>query len=216
MPRKQHKYYFTYKTTNLINGKYYVGMHSTSKLNDGYLGSGTKLRRSIRKYGKKNFQFEILEFFDSKEELVKREAFLVNEKMLKDKLCMNLKKGGSGGFCNEHHRRKFLKAGKKSMLIALKNGHETQSRLWKTDESWIKKRKAELSLASKGNKSFTDRKHKEESKLKIGITNSIKQKGVLNSQFGTQWITNGIINKKIKKDEKIPNGWKLGRIIDKK
>lgn len=36
-------------------------------------------------------------------------------------------------------------------------------------------------------------------------------KGEKNSQFGTCWITNGKENKKIKKEETIPNGWKLGR-----
>jgi len=213
MPRKQHTYHFIYKTTNLKNGKYYVGMHSTSNLKDSYLGSGTRLRRAIRKYGKENFRLEILEFFDSREELIKREKHLINEKMLKDELCMNLKPGGSGGFCNEDHMRNFLEAGKKTMLISLKNGHETQSILWRTDELWIKKRKLELSLASKGNKSFTGRKHKEESRLKIGITNSMKQKGILNSQFGSQWITNGVINKKIKKGDKIQDDWKLGRVV---
>ena len=37
--------------------------------------------------------------------------------------------------------------------------------------------------------------------------------GKLNSQYGTMWITNGKKNKKIKKEEKIPEGWTKGRII---
>ena len=41
----------------------------------------------------------------------------------------------------------------------------------------------------------------------------IKQKGENNSQFGSCWITNGIENRKIKKDDKIPIGWKLGRVF---
>lgn len=50
-----------YKTTNLINGKIYVGQHKTSA-NDGYLGSGKLITRSIKKYGKENFIRETLEY----------------------------------------------------------------------------------------------------------------------------------------------------------
>jgi hypothetical protein len=63
---------------------------------------------------------------------------------------------------------------------------------------------------------WTGKKHKEETKRKISETNKIKQKGELNSQYGTMWITNGIENKKIKKDEIIPEGWTKGRKITKK
>lgn len=54
--------------------------------------------------------------------------------------------------------------------------------------------------------------HTEEAKQKIKLAIVDKQKGNKNSQFGTIWITNGTINKKIKKDiEVIPNGWYKGR-----
>ncbi len=52
---KKERFYFLYKTTNKINGKYYIGVHSTYQLNDGYIGSGKRLRYSVRKYGKENF-----------------------------------------------------------------------------------------------------------------------------------------------------------------
>jgi hypothetical protein len=51
----------------------------------------------------------------------------------------------------------------------------------------------------------------EETKKKIGISNSLKQKGVNNSQFGTKWITNGIENKKIKTTDQVPESWRFGR-----
>ena len=47
------------------------------------------------------------------------------------------------------------------------------------------------------------------------MRSSHKGKGIKesNSQYGTMWITNGITNKKIKKDTIIPFNWKLGRIF---
>lgn len=51
MARKEKQYHFIYKTINIINNKYYIGMHSTDDLNDGYVGSGKRLWYSINKNG---------------------------------------------------------------------------------------------------------------------------------------------------------------------
>ena len=59
---------------------------------------------------------------------------------------------------------------------------------------------------------WTGKKHREDTKKKIGEINSIKQKGERNSQFGTCWITNGTIDKKIMKyDLHLFEGWSMGR-----
>jgi uncharacterized cupin superfamily protein len=71
-------------------------MHSTDSLNDGYLGSGSELSRSIKKYGKECHITKIKEFVPNRKKLRKREAEVVNEEMLKNPLCMNLCKGGKG------------------------------------------------------------------------------------------------------------------------
>ena len=38
------------------------------------------------------------------------------------------------------------------------------------------------------------------------------QTGEGNSQYGTRWITDGTVNKKLKKNDNVPTGWKLGRV----
>ena len=89
--------YLIYKTTNLLNNKYYIGCHQTDNLNDGYLGSGKHLRYAIKKYGKNNFKFEIMYFLSSKEEMFELERSIVNEDLVNNPLTYNLKIGGSGG-----------------------------------------------------------------------------------------------------------------------
>ena len=89
------KYHFIYKTTNLLSGKYYIGMHSTNNLKDGYMGSGDLIRKSIKKHGKENHKFEILEFCNSREELISKEKEVVNLQEIAKKECLNLKVGGN-------------------------------------------------------------------------------------------------------------------------
>ena len=59
------KYHYFYKITNCINGKFYYGIHSTNNLNDGYMGSGKRLKCAIKKYGVENFNKDIIKFFNS-------------------------------------------------------------------------------------------------------------------------------------------------------
>ena len=203
MPRKKvkHIYHFIYKTINLINANYYIGMHSTSNLDDGYIGSGNRIRRSIRKYGKENFKFEILEFCKSREELAIREKEIVNEDIIKDRLCMNLKIGGEGGW-HIHATNAFKQK--------LQDPEFKQSFAKKISEANYRRiARGEIIKAP----DWTGKKHKEETKRKIGDKNSIKQLGEKNSQFGSFWITNGIENKKIKKDCIIPKDWIKGRKV---
>ena len=59
---------------------------------------------------------------------------------------------------------------------------------------------------------WTGKKHKEETKRKIGISNSIHQKGEKNSCYGLIWINDGNNSTRIKKNLEIPVGWKKGRL----
>ncbi len=88
-------FHFTYQTKNILNNKTYVGIHSTKNLNDGYLGSGIALQKAIKKYGKENFTMIPLAFFDSRNEALEEEAFIVDLKWVNDENNYNLSGGGT-------------------------------------------------------------------------------------------------------------------------
>lgn len=105
---KEYKYYFTYQTKNLINGKTYIGARSTNKIDDGYFGSGVLLKKAIKKYGKENFERQILCFFETREEMWKEEEFLITEDWIKDNSNYNIKGGGLGGLRSQEAIEKFI------------------------------------------------------------------------------------------------------------
>lgn len=89
-------YYYLYKITNRINGKIYIGVHKTENLNDDYMGSGTRLKYAIKKYGLENFKKEILQFFDNEEDMFTAESVIVNEDFVHDRNTYNIALGRVG------------------------------------------------------------------------------------------------------------------------
>lgn len=101
-------YYFVYETTNLINGKKYRGIHKTNKIEDGYLGSGLRMKMALLKYGKENFSRTILEFCSSYDELIELEKIYVDEVWILDRSNYNLKTGGqSSGILSDESKKKI-------------------------------------------------------------------------------------------------------------
>jgi hypothetical protein len=107
------KYFYTYQTKNLLNGKLYIGYHSTVNLNDGYIGCGIMSQShadnykknnsksafidAVSKYGYNNFKTEILCFFDTLEEAKEEERYLVNSDWVINSNTYNISLGGNGG-----------------------------------------------------------------------------------------------------------------------
>ena len=94
---------YNYITTNLLNNKKYVGMHTSSEVDDGYLGSGKALLAAVKKYGKENFIREVLCFCKTMEEAFKNEAIFIKEyKTLTSDGGYNISPTG-GTECNGRH-----------------------------------------------------------------------------------------------------------------
>lgn len=90
-------YGFIYITTNLINGRQYIGQHKGGG-EDNYLGSGSLLKLAINKYGKENFKREILEFASTKEELDELERYYIAlAQATTNSKFYNIHEGGNGG-----------------------------------------------------------------------------------------------------------------------
>lgn len=83
-----------YKTINKINDKFYIG--KDTKNDPNYFGSGILLNRAIKKYGKHNFEKQILEHCVSPEHLEERERYWIQETKAQE-IGYNIADGGWGG-----------------------------------------------------------------------------------------------------------------------
>ena len=110
------KHHVVYKTTCVQTNAFYIGMHSTDNINDGYQGSGVRLKKSIRKYGASAHKTEILFELSSRQEASDKEKELITLELRKDPKCMNCGPGGEGYYdrppTKEETREKLSKASK--------------------------------------------------------------------------------------------------------
>jgi hypothetical protein len=79
---KDGRYHFVYLTINRNNYKFYVGKHTSSELNDGYIGSGGRLTKAIQELGVDSFEMYILGFFDTAHAATIDEAKVVDQDYL--------------------------------------------------------------------------------------------------------------------------------------
>ena len=177
------------------------------------MGSGNRLRLAIRKHGKENFSREILEFFDTREELGNREEEIVNLDEIAKVDCMNLTVGGEGG---------YSKKGNDAYIFKLNNDKGFRERISKraTENSIRLHKEGKLKNHKDNGWSWVGKTHSEETKKKISESKKDEGLGKANSQYGTCWITRDGENKKIPKEQLnymiIEEGWLKGRKIKKK
>lgn len=81
-------HFLVYKTTHIPTGRFYIGRHVTSNIDDGYMGSGTMIRRLTRKYPKSEFSKEILYLAESGEKMLDHEEYLISN-VIDHPLCLN-------------------------------------------------------------------------------------------------------------------------------
>lgn len=208
-------YYTIYKTTNLINGKIYIGKHKTTDLDDMYIGSGKILKHAINKHGVDNFIKEYLFIFDNEEDMNNKELELVSEEFIKEDTNYNLKLGGDGGwdYVNSNNLAgTFIQHSEESKkLIA-----NSIKKCFINNASYREKQLINLKNMRKNldakypNGMFYGKSHTKLSKEKMRKPKNI---GEDNPQYGKMWIYSLIERKnaRINKNDDIPEGWYKGR-----
>ena len=195
------KYYTIYKITHVPSGKFYIGRHVTTDLDDGYMGSGKYIKNAIEKHGVENFVKEYLHIFYDEYFMFLHEEAIVTEEFCARQDTYNIAPGGFDG-------------GWKYILSNRLN--HTSSASAKRIESL--KKNSSLIGQTRGRTSgefgfagFSGKSHSEEWKKNHSKIMKKLQSGNKNSQYGTMWITNGTESKKISKDYEIPEGYRRGR-----
>jgi hypothetical protein len=191
-------------------------MHSTDDLNDGYLGSGKFLWRSIAKHGKETHQLTILEYLPDRASLRKRENEIVNGDLLKDPLCMNLCEGGS---CNWDYSNRFGLSPMNNPERRTEENLPHLKEIWEASGRRLSKMSREHPEWRRN--AFMGKSHSTKTKSKM--SNSMKGKlvGDKNGAFETVWIStlDDMSSKRVPKNEAVhlvENGWKYGRKCKKK
>lgn len=155
--------YIIYKTTNLINGKIYIGQHKTDNMSDGYLGSGKLIIQAIKKYGSQNFKRIILQTAETRQQannVQKHYIKLFNAQQSG----YNIHQGGLG-FSSELNPQKLdPKFGERNPFFGKHHSKQTKDKIKKT------KRNNGGSFGERN--SMFGRKHTKQVKQRISTLNS--------------------------------------------
>lgn len=194
--------FIVYKTTNMINGNIYIGIHKQIGSEfDGYLGSGLLLRRAVEKYGVDKFERETLYEYDSLDKCRKMEREIVNKDFCMREDTYNISIGGTGGNTligyDEEYRKMIIEKRRQSFMKTL------QSRPPEVKEYYRLKmveqmKRVRIQPNNKG------RVYSEE--IRERIKNRIRD-------VQSSWYTNGIETILFREGSTIPDGYYKGRTL---
>lgn len=99
-------HHYIYKIKQKDSDNIYIGIHSTSNLNDGYMGSGVNLRKLMSELGKDSFEKEIISYHKTREQALEKEREIVNKDFVMQPNVLNIALGGGGvNICKEKRKQ---------------------------------------------------------------------------------------------------------------
>ena len=199
-------FYYTYKVVLLkgsLAGKYYYGQHRTKNLEDGYIGSGTRIASYFKKYPKiegVTYVRQILAFYSDEEELNRAEKELIGDSYETDPNCLNLKAGGK--------QVKLSTESRKKISLSL------------TGKTWSKERREAASRARKGvPKGPSKLKGKKRALEAVAKTveklTGKKRPEIAKEMSSRKWMNNGIKNFRVLPEDvevRLREGFRFGKL----
>lgn len=233
---------YIYLTTCLVNSKIYIGKHEISK-DKNYIGSGTLLKRAVKKYGKKNFKRKILRLCYSLHELrVWEHVYIVKYKSYIRSIGYNIAKGDVN--TSEYNpaklpevREKIRKSrigrfsGENHWNFGRQRPEETKTKIRNSHIGLKHSEEARKKMSQNSAKYWLNKKMPEEARKKMSLAKKGKYLGSNNPNFGNKklsgknnpmygtrfkWINNGKNNKRLSLNSEIPIGWNDGYIQKQK
>ena len=196
-------YGYIYKTTNLVNGKIYVGQKTSSTfLGNKYLGSGSLLLRAINKYGFENFKVELLEWCIDKETLNNKEKYYILKYNSTDiTIGYNISNGGQGGNLGEAVNKKISQS-----LCGHKVSDATKQKLKiaGTGKHLSEEVKSKISAGNTG------KIVSEITKQKMSKSAKALDRSNMKTSKGLKVITDGTHIRYINPKDSLPEGWYYG------
>lgn len=151
-------HHIVYKTTNIKNGKIYIGIHSTSNLDDSYLGSGSLLKNAISYYGKDCFVRETIYVGESRKEISDYEARIVTEDFCNRRDTYNVKTGGEESY--KHSDKTKEKIRQYNLGKTLSSDHKEKIKNTLTGRTLSDETKLKMSNTHKGKKMSNEHRQK--------------------------------------------------------
>ena len=197
-------YHYVYKIVCLLNGKEYVGVHSSDEeFDEAYWSSSYYLNEDIKALGKQNFTREVLSYHSSRVEALDEEARLVNRQWTARHDTYNVVCGGHGpnwtgtviakdkegnSFCVVETDERLKTGDLVGIMKGVPMGEEHKAKLsaafkgkiWvnkdgKNKRIWDAELEQHISLGWARGRTYHDRKeHSQETRNKIGRGNTGK------------------------------------------
>ena len=201
---------YIYETTNLINGKKYIGKKTSNVfLENNYLGSGIILHKAIEKYGKENFSVRLIEEISTnQEDLCKREIYWIDYyNAIESDRYYNIGAGGIG-WNNSVNLRKDID----NSWLGRHHTDESKKKMSNSHKGklWTEAQRKVLTPTRQGvNNSMYGKHHTEETKNKI--KNSLARHYLTSNK--KVWVSTDLDNKLILEkdlDKYLNLGYSLG------